>query len=583
MPADWISFITNVSNKLDGQSVQGSYDSGGRNIDDFATYLSQQYTNATVGKAQSPFGNTHQKGTEQVLIASFSQAFKMLETEKSPTLEEKQKDPKFQDLKQEPTPQKLDEELDKFDLDFLAWTEANSTTLPDFVYSSFFSQFPDFPLTEDQQATEVARRIISRFDGSSSYLQWIYTLNLQQDQLAAFSKKVYNKILELTQGIGQTEIKVGDEVQAIVVYDILPNGTENQSQRSKSGELVRGKVVSITQPSGIFGRVSPIYKVSVQTPKGTVQRTVDFNTIQKKLNLSDFLNVRDINLSRKILQETNISDPARIPAYVTPEYITRFTFDPQYDTNLFSKFLYSAGATKTVRNQIGGGTTQVRLTEREIQTQVNRSDLAENVLYSGSLQNFLNGNIGNLNIQSSFILNSDFLKSSDQYTKREQIRGIIDRISGSKIAKYNTEVTTYLNIKQRYVNFLVDRAKKAGDAVNTNDPYEVMADGVIKYWQSCLIQPLSASPPVPPCTIVPPLNGFYVGLYYGSVKSLADNLRRAFNDGKSFKNQKTGRIVASSLAFSFQKHLLELKFLYNGGISTPGGPAPMTGFVPFVF
>jgi hypothetical protein len=38
MPADWISFITNVSNKLDVQSVQGSYDSGGRNIDDFATY-----------------------------------------------------------------------------------------------------------------------------------------------------------------------------------------------------------------------------------------------------------------------------------------------------------------------------------------------------------------------------------------------------------------------------------------------------------------------------------------------------------------------------------------------------------------
>jgi hypothetical protein len=582
MPADWISFITNVSNKLDGQSIQGSYDSGGRNVDDFATYLSQQYTNATVGKAQSPFGNTHQKGTEQILIASFSQAFKMLETEKTPTLEEKQKDPKFQDLKQEPTPQKLDEELDKFDLDFLAWTEANSTTLPDFVYSSFFSQFPDFPLTEDQQATEVARRIISRFDGTSSYLQWIYTLNLQQDQLAAFSKKVYNKILELTQGIGQTEIKVGDEVQAIVVYDLLPNGTENQSERSKSGELVRGKVVSITQSRSIFGSVSPIYKVSVQTPKGTVQRTVDFNTIQKKLNVSDFLNVRDINLSRKILQETNISDPTRIPAYVTPQYITRFTFDPQYDTNLFSKILYAAGATKSVTNLIGIRTNQ-RISESELQTQVNRANLAENILYSASIQNFLNGNIGNLGISSTFILNPDFLRLSGEYTRREQIRGLIDRISGSKIDKYNSEVATYLNIKQRYVNFLIDRAKKAGDTVNTNDPYEVMADGVIKYWQSCLIQPLSASPPVPPCTILPPSNGFYVGLYYGSVKSLADNLRRAFNDGKSFKNQKTGRIVASSLAFSFQKHLLELKFLYNGGITTPGGPAPMIGFVPLVF
>jgi hypothetical protein len=583
MPADWTTFISNVSNKLDGQTIQASYDPELGDVDDFATYLAQQYTTATVGKAQSPYGNTHQQGSQEILKGSFSKAFKMLETEKTPTLEDKQKDPKYQDLRQEPTPQKLDEELDKFDLEFLAWTEANATTIPDFVYSSFFSQFPNFPATEDQQATEVARRIINRFDGTSDYLQWIYSLKLQQDQLAGFATKVYDKIIELTQGIGQTEIKVGDEVQAVVLYDLLPNGTENTSARSKSGELVRGKIVSITQSRNFSGAGSLIYRVSVQTPKGTVQRIVDPNTIQKKLTVSDFLNVRDLNLSRKILQETNSSDPTRIPSFVTAQFITRFTYDPQFDTNLFSKILYEAGASKTVPNQFGTGNTQIRLTRGEIDTQVNAASLSENVLYSGSLQSFLNGNTGNIKTENSFILSSDYLRSNDQYTKRELIKGLIDRITGYKITKYNSESTSYLALKQRYINFLIEKERKTGDTLNENDPYQIMADGVIRYWQSCLAQPLSASPPVPPCTILPPNNGFYVGIYYGSIKTLSDNLRRAFNDGKSFKNQKTGKIVASSLAFSFQKHLLELKFLYNGGVPTPGGPAPMIGFVPLVF
>lgn len=582
MPADWTTFITNVSNKLDGQTIQASYDPELGNVDDFASFLAGQYTNATVGKAQSPYGNTHQQGREEILRDSFAKAFKMMETEKTPTFEEKQKDPRFKDLKQEPEPQKLDEEQDKFDLEFLAWTEANSTSISNFVYSSFFSQFPDFPATEDQQATEVARRIINRFDGTSDYLQWIYSLRLQQDQLAEFSTKVYNKIIELTKGIGQSEIKVGDEVQAVVLYDLLPNGRENTSTRSKSGELVRGKVISITQSRSIFGRNVLTYRVSVQTPKGTVQRVVDPNTIQKKLNVSDFLNVRDINLSRKILQETNTSDPSRIPSFVTPQFITRFTYDPQFDTNLFSKILYAAGATKSVTNQLGIKTNE-RLSESELQTQVNRANLAENILYSGSIQNFLNGNIGNLNISSTFILSPDFLRSNGEYTRREQIRGLIDRITGYKITKYNSEITSYLALKQRYINFLIEKERKTGDTLNENDPYQIMSDGVIRYWQSCLAQPLSASPPVPPCTILPPSNGFYVGIYYGSIKNLSDNLRRAFNDGKNFKNQKTGKIVASSLAFSFQKHLLELKFLYNGGVPTPGGPAPMIGFVPLVF
>lgn len=581
MPADWTTFITNVSNKLDGQTIQASYDSANGNVDDFATYLAQQYTNATVRKAQSPYGNTHQKGTEKFLIDGFSNAFKMLEKEKTPTFEDKKKDPKFADLKLEPEVKKLDEELDKFDLEFLAWTEDNASTIPDFVYSSFFSQFPNFPTTEDQQVTEVARRIISRFDGSSDYLQWIYTLKLQQDELADFSSKVYDKIVQLTQGLGQSEIKIGDEVQALALYPLDFRGVEDPTARQKQGDLLRGKVVSINTTSNFLGGTNTVYKINVQTSRGVVQRTVDPKTIQKKLNVQDFLNVRDLNLSRKILQESNGSDPERIPSFVTRKFITRFTYDPQNDKNLFSRILFAAGASVTINGTYGQ--TQNRLTETKLSTIVSAADLSSNVLYGGAFQSFLNGNTGNLNTESSFILNPDYLKSSAGYTKRQQIRSILSTIDQTKLSAYDREISNFLILKRRYVSFLAEKVKKDPDVVDPNDPYQIMADGVIKYWQSCLQQPLSASPPVPPCTILPPSNGIYVPLYYGSSKSLADNLRRAFNDGKNFNDVKTGKIVASSLAASFQKHLLELKFLYNGGIPTPGGPAPMVGFVSLVF
>ena len=180
---------------------------------------------------------------------------------------------------------KLDEELDKFDLDFLAWTEANVTTIPDFVYSSFFSQFPNFPVDENDRATEIARRIINRFDGTSDYLQWIYTLKIQQDELADFSSKVYDKIVELTQGLTQKEIKINDEVQGLAFYQLTKNGTEDRSTRSKTGDLVRGKVVSITQvPKSPFTTATTVYRIAVSTTSGIVQRTVDGKTIQKKIN-----------------------------------------------------------------------------------------------------------------------------------------------------------------------------------------------------------------------------------------------------------------------------------------------------------
>jgi hypothetical protein len=79
----------------------------------------------------------------------------------------------------------------------------------------------------------------------------------------------------------------------------------------------------------------------------------------------------------------------------------------------------------------------------------------------------------------------------------------------------------------------------------------------------------------------------YIGLFYGNQKFLADNLRRAFNTGKTFKipglEKTAAQAVSNALAISFALHLAELKFLYNGQITTPGGPVPMVGFIPLVY
>jgi len=121
----------------------------------------------------------------------------------------------------------------------------------------------------------------------------------------------------------------------------------------------------------------------------------------------------------------------------------------------------------------------------------------------------------------------------------------------------------------------------------SGDPYMMMARVTIAYWYACLVQPFKASPSAPPALIVPPLGGIYIPIYYGSANRLANNLRRAWNTGKSFSKlpakQPPAIAVSTAVAGAYAIHLLEFKLLYLGGIPTPGGPVPMVGFVPVVF
>ena len=129
--------------------------------------------------------------------------------------------------------------------------------------------------------------------------------------------------------------------------------------------------------------------------------------------------------------------------------------------------------------------------------------------------------------------------------------------------------------------------KTPGGKTYDGDPYMMMARVTIAYWYACIVKPFTPTPSAPPAVIPPPLTGIYVPIYYGSANRLANNLRRAWNTGKSFATPGTqapaSNATATAVAGAYALHLLEFKLLYLGGIPTPAGPVPMVGFVPVVF
>ena len=126
-----------------------------------------------------------------------------------------------------------------------------------------------------------------------------------------------------------------------------------------------------------------------------------------------------------------------------------------------------------------------------------------------------------------------------------------------------------------------------GGKTYSGDPYMMMARVTIAYWYACIVKPFQPVPSAPPALIPPPLTGIYIPIYYGSANRLANNLRRAWNTGKSFAvpgtQQPASMATATAVAGAYAMHLLEFKLLYLGGIPTPVGPVPMVGFVPVVF
>jgi hypothetical protein len=431
MPADWKTFIQEVSDKLLSKEI--------KNNDDLAEFLTNQYTKAVVGKAQSPFGNTHQSGRKEIIVSGFKKAFDELEKRPIPTFIEREQDPLFSQLEGElPTP---DIGILNQEFDYKKWAQENSEISPDFRFFQFVASGKKLPALLADSAKLVAERILFQNDGTQTFQRWVSLLNF--GYLSDFGKDVQNEYSKLSNGLS-------------------------------SGEILFRK--------------------------------------------------GQIDLSVKIFQPSYSGPLSPLPKYLTPEFIAKFTYTGSVDLPL--DYLQRIGDKSGV-SQITSG--------------------KDPLLKYGT--------------------------------------GIVRKISqyGNPLSG---EYKTYFQALQTWISS-ISESSDAEESQKDEDPYEIMASGIINYWKSTLQQPLSSNPPVPPCNLLPPGLGLYLPISYGSKKRLADLLRRAFNSGKIFKIPGTEKpaslIVSSGLAIAFASHLLELKFIYQGGITTPAGPSPMIGFIPLVF
>jgi hypothetical protein len=601
MPANWGTFITNVSSKLTSQSI-GSYD-------EMADFLRNEYISATVGKAASPYLETHVKGQDAIMYEGFKKGFKILYEGGDLTFEEKKTNPAYADLEAEPPTVDISGAADQVDLDFRDWVEANKSTIPPFVYSQFFSQFPGFPKDRKQAVIEIARKILYQFDGTSSYLQWMYSL--RTGRYSDWGNLIMDEVIKLINIEAKREFQPGDLVRGFAKYkniDRITVSTVNQngnftsvivsdnyiprsyqenvtaktgnevfnyikgdtnidnisslsSGKQNDSELIEGKVVSVSSVKGDSSIKVSFYNKNVE--KYFVKELIP-STVTRKLKLADIAGkLPAVSITRQLFQDQHLSNPNKIPGYLTSDFIRHFTYSKRYDSGYLRQWLkyYGSWSDSAIDN-------------------INKSfddsySYADDIIGIFSKDGFKN--------TSFFRKNSNIFGNNSIF----ELSIIKQRLDFSKEIEYNGEENRFRELKIRWINELADAARKNEDPDKPEDPYNVMAKGVLDYWKSCAQQPLSKEPGAPPALFAAPQGGLYAPVYYGSQTMLGNNIKRAFNTGKrfsqSYEKQIAAKLVASALAYSFAMHLLELKFIYRGGIPGPNGPIPMIGFIPLVY
>ena len=603
MPANWGTFITNVSSKLTSQSI-GSYD-------EMADFLRNEYISATVGKAASPYLETHVKGQDAIMYEGFKKGFKMLYEGGDLTFEEKKTNPAYADLEVEPPTVDISGAADQVELDFRDWAEENKATIPDFVYSQFFSQYPNFPKDKKQAVLEIARKILHQFDGTSSYLQWMYSLrtgsysdwgNLIMDEVINLIKietkrdfqpgdlvrgfAKYRTITEIwtsTTASDKTsytttpppyefgkrsERKTGSDLFNYIKGDTnIDNTASLNTDKPNESELIEGKVVSASSVKGNSSIKVSYYSKAYK--KNFVKELIP-STVTRKLNISDIAGkLPAINITKELFQDQHLSNPNKIPAYLTSSFIRHFTYSKKYDAGYLRQWLKD-------KYRAHGSDSLIDSITKSFDDSYSYADDIIGIFSKGGFKN-----------TSFFRKNSNIFGGNTNYGLRFELGWIKQRLDFSKEIEYNGEENRFRELKIRWINELADAARKNEDPDKPEDPYNVMAKGVLDYWKSCAQQPLSKEPGAPPALFAAPQGGLYAPVYYGSQTMLGNNIKRAFNTGKrfsqSYEKQIAAKLVASALAYSFAMHLLELKFIYRGGIPGPNGPIPMIGFIPLVY
>ena len=548
------------------------------------------------------------------MYEGFKKGFKMLYEGGDLTFEEKKTNPAYADLEVEPPTVDISGAADQVELDFRDWAEENKATIPDFVYSQFFSQYPNFPKDRKQAVLEIARKILHQFDGTSSYIQWMMSLrtgsysdwgNLIMDEVINLIKietkrdfqpgdlvrgfAKYRTITEIWTtstasdktsytttppqgyqfGWGNSERKTGSDLFNYIKGDTnIDNIASLNTDKPNESELIEGKIISTTNSKGTSSIKISYYSKAYK--KNFVKELIP-STVSRKLNISDIAGkLPAINITRELFQDQHLSNPNKIPDYLTANFIRHFTYSKKYDGGYLREWL---------KRYLSGSTLDDIL-----------KNFDDSFTYADDLTGFFNKGIQGTKFyqrNSRLFSNSNYSYGTIFNGFGNDIAWIRQKRDTNKTHEYNVEENRFRELKIRWINELADAARKSSDPDKPEDPYNVMAKGVLDYWKSCGQQPLTKEPGAPPALFSPPQGGLYAPIYYGSQTMLGNNIKRAFNTGKRFsqapEKQIAAKLVASALAYSFAMHLLELKFIYRGGIPGPNGPIPMIGFIPLVY
>lgn len=589
MPAQWPKFVNNVSKKLESRSADTR--------DEFAIFLANEYFTA-VGQSQTTFGNTHVPGQKLILENGFVKAFKEIYENETIKFEDKFEMNSFADFF-EPLPN-IDYDFDPL-CEIEEWIKQNQDTLTKFKFYSLFPSTCPVP-----------------------------------KELDFYAGIDFNKMVE--QNSSDANLAIQNSEDGILYATLsISNFTEGVSFNFKYE--INGEVQPLLKADS-----DGILQIRVTTDPGTYTYTfkevldLDDNLI-KEINKSATVEIND---SGEVVNTTEIKDPGLdkeprplIPELTREEIIeilaTRILYQNDNTTdfkdwvdrlgighnnklgsdiikkvNELIEDYYQAqekllNAILTDEDRLGRliSTQNQRVTARKKLEKL-RDKIPTLQQLGLAIENSLNEYIFQSEHKDAPDNIPDWLTPENYICKFTYIKSIDGNLNttGNNNLNYvgearrlNQKVKAYKNEKKKWWDLL----KKWGNSKKTTtenetiingDGYNMMAKAIIDYWKSTAVQPFKNSPPVPPCNVPPPLGGIYAPIYYGSESALANDLRRAWNTGKSFGKLPltpvASKAVASAVSVACAKHLLQLKFLYLGGIATPVSPIPMVGFVPLV-
>lgn len=595
MPAQWPLFINNVSSKLASRSSKGP--------DDFGEYVATEYFNA-VKTAQTPFGNLHSSGQKTVLEIGFKKAFNDLFKSATPSLEDKIKDATYADLLEGiPVPKKYNAAAE-----FRKWVISKGDALPNTNFYEFFPPKPEPSVSELTSAdvfgsaVEQAQPVLT-FTGKNGLAPYRFTYTLNDGEPIELTSDEY----------GFANLYVPFDTPGKLKYTLI-NVVDSAfpDTQHKLNQTVEINIpTDSTRPSEVInGTVKPKLVLTEEEKLELIVKRVLYQNdgdIRFVRFLTRFSLGYEKEYGKKVADECarilGVADRKTIVSQITTKYTNIYNTKSQVPTRQTAYSINKEYELLIANERYALKTSLVSFLSKKdaiIQSEADAEYLRVNSNLKTTLKNPLNKKIIQLEhlddkdvfpswLTDFFICKLCYVKGIDDITiikhSTASSANENERIE-AKRKLYKIDRDKYTELQKQWINELAISEKKDADPEDgKDDPYDIMASAIINYWMSCAVAPFKSAPPVPPCLI--PTPGTYIPLYYGSKKSLAKDLRRAWNTGKLAKAepllQPATKAVATAVAAACAKHILQLKFIYMGQIPTPGGPVPMIGFVPTAF